>query len=117
LDSCGPLTPEEWTEMRLHPELGYRLLRHIDYLRDASQIVLQHQEKWDGGGYPRGLQGERIHIGARCFHVADALDAITTDRPYRKAVPAPQVRDYLRTIAGTHLESRLVDLFLSTGPE
>src|SRR5690349_4859560 len=79
----GPLTPEEWVEMKKHPELGWSLLQRVDYLRPAAAIVLQHQEKWDGTGYPAGLKGEEIIVGARIFHIVDTLDAITSDRPYR----------------------------------
>src|SRR5512141_1798093 len=82
---AGPLSPEEWVEMRRHAELGWALLQRVDHLRPASIIVLQHQEKWDGTGYPAGLRGEEIGVGARVFHVVDTLDAITSDRPYRRA--------------------------------
>src|SRR5512147_3290790 len=89
----GPLSPDEWTEMKRHPELGWALLQRVDYLRPASSIVLQHQEKWDGSGYPKQLKGEEIVIGARIFHVVDTLDAITSDRPYRRSRPFQDARD------------------------
>src|SRR5512142_1957445 len=89
----GPLSNDEWTEMKRHPELGWALLQRVDYLRPASSIVLQHQERWDGSGYPAGLKGDQIVIGARIFHVVDTLDAITSDRPYRRARPFAEAQD------------------------
>src|SRR6202171_2235660 len=83
----GPLDSDEWIEMREHPRLGWALLQRIEFLRDASLIVLQHQERYDGRGYPSGLKGDEIVLGARLFAVADTYDAITSDRPYRKAQP------------------------------
>src|SRR5690606_13376209 len=85
----GPLTPEEWDEMKEHPAIGFRLLRGIHYLERAAQVVLQHQERWDGRGYPAGLKGEEISIGARIFSVVDTLDAIRSDRVYRAGRPFP----------------------------
>ena len=82
----GPLTPPEWLEMRKHPEIGFNILQGIPFLDTASEIVLSHQERFDGGGYPRGLSGNDIHIGARIFAIADTFDAITSDRPYRRGV-------------------------------
>jgi len=117
LQKPGPLTEEEWSVMRLHPTYAHEMLGGIGFLRPALDIPFCHHEKWDGTGYPRGLRGEEISLAARVFAVVDIWDALVSDRPYRKAVPAPQVRAYLRTIAGTHLEPRLVELFLSTGPE
>ncbi len=82
----GKLTPEEWLEMKKHAEYGYNILKNIAFLGDARLIVLQHHERWDGGGYPQGLKGEEIHIGARIFAAIDTYDAMTSDRPYRKAL-------------------------------
>jgi HD-GYP domain-containing protein (c-di-GMP phosphodiesterase class II) len=109
----GPLTPQEWTEMRRHPELGWALLQRVDYLRPASAIVLQHQEKWDGTGYPRGLKGEQIVLGARVFHVVDTMDAITSDRPYRKARGFEEASAEIVRCAGTQFDPRIVDAFLA----
>jgi putative nucleotidyltransferase with HDIG domain len=113
----GPLTPEEWTEMKRHPELGWQLLQRVDYLRRASAIVLQHQEKWDGSGYPRALKGEEIVIGARIFHVVDTLDAITSDRPYRKAQGFEAARQEIVRCAGTQFDPRIVEAFLAVPGE
>src|SRR5690606_29372771 len=82
-----PLTPDEWVEMRLHPEFGYRMLQKMPYLHDQALIVLQHQERFDGTGYPAKLKGKEIVVGARIFSLADTMDAITSDRPYRKGRP------------------------------
>jgi putative nucleotidyltransferase with HDIG domain len=109
----GPLTAEEWTEMKKHPELGWALLQRVDYLRPASSIVLQHQEKWDGSGYPGSLRGEEIVVGARIFHVVDTLDAITSNRPYRKARPFEDARTEIVRCRGTQFDPRIVDAFLA----
>ena len=83
----GPLTDAEKEIMRKHCEIGYNMLIRIPFLRDAAEIVLAHQEFYDGTGYPRGLKGEQIPLGARIFTIADSLDAMISDRPYRKALP------------------------------
>jgi len=113
----GPLSPEEWEEMKRHPELGWALCQRVDYLKPSSIIVLQHQEKWDGTGYPAGLAGERIGLGARIFHIVDALDAITSDRPYRKAQPFAVAREEIRRCAGRQFDPALVDAFLQVPEE
>jgi putative nucleotidyltransferase with HDIG domain len=113
----GPLSPEEWTEMKRHPELGWALLQRVDYLRPASAIVLQHQEKWDGTGYPAGLRAEEIVIGARVFHIVDTLDAITSDRPYRRARGFNEARDEIVRCSGTQFDPRLVEAFLTVAGE
>jgi response regulator RpfG family c-di-GMP phosphodiesterase len=113
----GPLTNDEWGEMKRHPELGWALLQRVDYLRPASAIVLQHQEKWDGSGYPKGLRGKDIVVGARIFHVVDTLDAMTSDRPYRKARPFEQARDEIVRCAGTQFDPEIVAAFLTVPPE
>ncbi len=109
----GPLSADEWLEMKRHPELGWALLQRVDYLRPASSIVLQHQEKWDGTGYPAGLKGEEIVIGARIFHVVDTLDAITSDRPYRKARPFSDAHAEVIRCRASQFDPGVVDAFLS----
>jgi HD-GYP domain-containing protein (c-di-GMP phosphodiesterase class II) len=84
LTKPGELTDAEWTEMKRHPELGYEFLNSIRNLRDCGDIVLAHHERFDGQGYPRGLKGEAIPLGARIFAVVDAYTAMTSDRPHRK---------------------------------
>jgi HD-GYP domain-containing protein (c-di-GMP phosphodiesterase class II) len=107
----GPLTPEETTIMRTHCDIGYQVLERIPFLREASEIVLSHQEKYDGTGYPRSLKGEQIPLGARVFAVADTLDAMISDRPYRKALPLPEAKEEIRRHAGTQFDPQVVEVF------
>ena len=107
----GPLTNAEWAEMRRHPDVGYRILQAIDFLRPAAEIVLAHQERWDGGGYPRKLRGEAIPLGARIFAIADTLDAMTSDRPYRKAATFAQARLEIARCGGSQFDPRCVAAF------
>ncbi len=109
----GPLTPEEWIIMRTHPEMGRRLIERIPFLRGALPIVYHHHEKWDGTGYPLGLRGEAIPLGARIFAVADAFDAMTFDRPYSKAVSYKAARQEIQRCAGNHFDPAVVKTFLS----
>ncbi len=112
----GPLTPEEWVEMKKHPEMGFRMLANIDYLKEAAQIVYEHQERFDGRGYPRGLKGEEISIGARIFVIADTMDAITSDRPYRRGSPLEVALYEIGRLAGTQFDPVMVKAFLSIPP-
>ena len=108
----GKLTPEEWVEMRKHPEIGYRILHGINFLENSRQIVLSHQERFDGTGYPRNLKGDEIPLGARIFCVADTLDAMTSDRPYRKALPYETARAEIEKYSGTQFDPEVVKVFL-----
>lgn len=108
----GPLDGEEWTEMRRHPVLGYEMLRGISFLDKARLIPLHHQEHWDGGGYPAGLCGEEICLGARVFAVVDAYDAITSNRPYRSARSYEIAREEIVRCAGTQFDPRVVEAWL-----
>ncbi len=99
--------------MRKHPVIGYQMCAKIEMLRQAAQIVLYHHEAWDGSGYPKGLAGEAIPLGARIFAVADALDAITSDRPYRAAQPFQIAREEIVGHCGTQFDPAIVKLFLS----
>ena len=112
----GPLTPDEWVEMKKHPELGFRMLKNIEYLQPAAQIVYQHQEKWNGLGYPRGLKGEEITIGARLFCIADTMDAICSDRPYRKGSSLEVAITEIGRLAGTQFDPKAVEVFQSIPP-
>jgi HD-GYP domain-containing protein (c-di-GMP phosphodiesterase class II) len=107
----GPLTEDEWAVMRRHPVLAHELLSPIPYLRPALDIPYCHHERWDGTGYPRGLRGDQIPLAARIFAVADVWDALRSDRPYRNAWSATQTRDYIRSLAGSHFDPNVVDLF------
>jgi PAS domain S-box-containing protein len=113
LKKAGKLTEEEWAEMRRHPVYAYNLLSPISFLRGVLDIPYCHHEHWDGSGYPRGLRGEQIPLAARIFSVVDNWDALLSDRPYRKAWPLEKVKTYLRESAGTLLDPRIVEIFLS----
>jgi len=107
----GPLTDDEKQIMRKHCEIGYNMLIRIPFLRDAAEIVLAHQEFYDGSGYPRGLKSEQIPLGARIFTIADSLDAMISDRPYRKALPMAHAREEIRRCAGTQFDPKVVEVF------
>jgi putative nucleotidyltransferase with HDIG domain len=112
LTKPGPLTPEEREIMRRHCDIGYAVLKRIPFLKEAAEIVLSHQECYDGSGYPRGLKGEEIPMGARIFAVADTLDAMISDRPYRKALPISAAREEIQRFAGRQFDPRVVQYFL-----
>ena len=109
----GPLTPDEIDIMRTHCDIGFKVLERIPFLKEASEIVLSHQEKFDGSGYPRGQRGDEIPLGARIFAVADTLDAMISDRPYRKALPLQTAKDEIERHAGTQFDPKVVEIFLS----
>jgi putative nucleotidyltransferase with HDIG domain len=108
----GALTPEEQLIMREHCTQGYHILRKIPFLSEAAEIVFSHQEHFDGSGYPNGLRGAEIPIGARIFAVADTLDAITSDRPYRKARTFDVAREEILRCSGTQFDPAVVEVFL-----
>jgi putative nucleotidyltransferase with HDIG domain len=108
----GPLTPGEWLLMRKHPEIGYRILSGIGFLQEAAVLVLHHHERYDGKGYPSGLRGEEISLGARIFAVADTLDCMTSVRPFQAATSYEAACDEIRRVAGSQLDPGLVDAFL-----
>ncbi len=107
----GPLSADEWVVMKKHPEYGYELLRNVHYLERARLIVLQHQERFDGKGYPQGLASADILLGARIFAVVDTFDAITSDRPYRKAAPDEVARAEIARCTGTQFDPDVVRAF------
>ena len=109
----GKLDSEEQQVMRQHCARGYHMLRKIPFLSEAAEIVHSHQEHFDGTGYPRGLRGESIPLGARIFAVADALDAITSDRPYRAAQPFSKARAEIKRCSGTQFDPKVVEVFMS----
>lgn len=108
----GPLSPHERAIMQTHPELAYRLLSQISFLVPALDIPYCHHEKWDGSGYPRGLKGEEIPLAARIFAVVDVWDALTSDRPYRKAWTPEDTRNYLLDESERHFDPQVVRVFL-----
>ncbi len=107
------LTSEEMSVMWAHPYIGYEFVGRISFLAEAAEIVLTHHERFDGSGYPQGLMGDEIPLGARIFAVADTLDAMTSDRPYRHALPLAAAREEIRQQSGRQFESRIVDAFFS----
>ncbi|HWP43007.1 MAG TPA: HD domain-containing phosphohydrolase [Blastocatellia bacterium] len=109
----GPLTEDEWVEMREHVNHGLRIIDGIDFLSGARPVVGEHHEKYDGSGYPKGLKGEDIHLHARIFAVADAYDAITSDRPYRSAESYAHACNEIIDKAGTHFDMKVVNAFLN----
>ncbi len=113
----GPLDAEEWREMQRHPALGYEILSGIAFLDRARLIPLHHQEQFDGRGYPAGLKGEEICLGARIFAVVDTYDAITSDRPYRSARSYEIARREIEKYAGTQFDPQVVDAWLKVPGE
>lgn len=113
LRKAGPLTDEEWHIMRQHPNWGVEILGDVQFLEPALEVVANHQERWDGSGYPQGLMGPEIPLSARIFAVVDAYDAITSDRPYRHARPHAVAVEELRRVAGAQLDPEVVEAFLT----
>ncbi len=113
----GRLTPGEQMVMRDHAFNGYQMLRKIPFLQEAASIVYSHQERYDGSGYPRGLKGDQIPLGARIFAVADTFDAITSDRPYRAAQSISAARREIQKYAGRQFDPEVVKTFMSISDE
>ena len=112
LQKPGPLTEDEWREMRRHPEYAHEMLSPIIYLRLALDIPYSHHERWDGTGYPRGLKGEEIPLSARIFSIVDVWDALLSNRPYRQGCTEESVLEYIKNHAGTSFDPHLVQEFL-----
>lgn len=108
----GPLTPEEFLEIKKHPVIGARIVQQVPFLEDAIPVILYHHEWYDGSGYPKGLKGEEIPLTARIVMVADAVDSMTRARPYRDAFPMGKVLRELRENAGIQFDPQIVDLIL-----
>jgi putative two-component system response regulator len=109
----GKLTPGEWIVMKTHPRVGYKILNQIEFLGEASQIVLTHHERLDGSGYPAGLKGDAIPMGSRIFAAADTVDAMTSERPYRHALTFEEASAELLRHSGIQFDKRVVDAFHS----
>ena len=109
----GSLNDAEWQVMRTHPEIGHRILVGAPFMAEAAQLVLNHEERFDGTGYPRGLAGAAIPLWARLFAVVDTLDAITSDRPYRKALPFDAARTEIVAGSGTQFDPLAVQAFVA----
>ncbi|HKS96784.1 MAG TPA: HD domain-containing phosphohydrolase, partial [Terriglobia bacterium] len=107
------LTPQERAVMQAHVEIGYDLVRRSRFMAPAAEIILNHHERYDGMGYPRGLKGEGIPLGGRIFAIADTLDAMTSDRPYRRALPFEVARAEIIFESGRQFDPKVVQAFLS----
>lgn len=109
----GKLNDEEWGEMRRHPQIGYDIMSEISFLKGPAEIILTHHEHFDGNGYPHKLRGGQIPIGSRIFGLVDTLDAMTSDRPYRQALPFDSVISEVKKFRGTQFDPEIADIFLS----
>lgn len=112
LNKPGPLTKSEWRVMRTHPELGVKIVEPIGFSNATMNIILHHHERWDGGGYPNGLRGVEIPLAARTFAVADAYDAMTSERPYRTAMDDEEAIHIILSERGKGFDPDIVDVFL-----
>lgn len=112
LNKPDRLTPEEWEEVKHHPFVGYQIIQSVDFLGEGRDILLYHQERFDGTGYPAGLKGDAIPLGARMLAIVDSYDAMVTDRPYRKKLPVKEALAELRRCAGTQFDPKLVKVFI-----
>jgi diguanylate cyclase (GGDEF)-like protein/putative nucleotidyltransferase with HDIG domain len=110
INKPGRLTPEEFEKMKIHPVVGSEILKHVDFPYPVVPIVRSHHEKWNGSGYPDGLKGEEIPIGARILAAVDCLDALASDRQYRRALPLEQAMEHVTRAAGTEFDPRVVDV-------
>jgi putative nucleotidyltransferase with HDIG domain len=113
LNKVGPLTTIEREIIRDHPVLGYRMIEEFGFLKEAAEIVLCHHERFDGRGYPRGMAGDEVPLGARIFALADTLDAITSDRPYRRGKSFEAAFREIERSSGSQFDPRIVDGFMS----
>jgi putative nucleotidyltransferase with HDIG domain len=109
----GPLTENEWYTMKTHPDLGAKIIAHIPFLEDVAVIIRAHHERWDGNGYPDGLAGEQIPLGARVFAVADSFDAMTSDRPYRRGRQLDEALAEVGRCAGAQFDPAVVAAFVA----
>lgn len=111
LHKPGPLNEKEWASMRLHPDIGARIVEDIPFLQETLPVIRYHQERWNGSGYPIGLKGRDIPVLARIFAVVDAFDALTSNRPYRTKISAKEAVAYLREEAGNLFDPEIVEAF------
>lgn len=108
----GPLTEEEWRSLKAHPNIGADIVEQLKFLKEAAEVIRSHHERPDGMGYPRGLKGDEIPLAARILNVVDAFDAMTSDRPYRKALPIERVIEELETYRGTQFDREIAEIIL-----
>ena len=109
----GPLSEEEWSIMRSHPQRGHDIIAGLPFMARAADIVLCHEERYDGGGYPQGLAGDDIPWAARLFSVIDTLDAMTSDRPYRQGLPFDEAKTEILHMSGSQFDPRAVEAFVA----
>jgi putative nucleotidyltransferase with HDIG domain len=112
LSKAGPLSPNEWELMRMHPTIGANIVRSLNSIQHIAPFIYHHQERYDGTGYPYGLKGDAIPFGARVLAVADAFEAMTNDRYYRQARSREAAADELRQMSGKDFDPEIVDAFL-----
>ena len=112
LNKPGKLTDDEWEEIKRHPEIGYRILSTVNDMSEMAEYVLAHHERWDGKGYPKGLKGEEIPLQSRIITIADAYDAMTSERSYRSALPEEVAIEELKKNAGIQFDPELVKVFI-----
>ncbi|MGB9893769.1 MAG: HD-GYP domain-containing protein [Candidatus Saccharicenans sp.] len=117
LQKKGPLAEEEMDIIKYHPLIGFAMIEEFSFLQGAAEIVLFHHERYDGTGYPFGLQGEEIPLSARLFSLADTLDAITSDRPYRQARTFEEALAEIKDCSGSQFDPRLVEIMLEIPAE
>lgn len=113
----GPLTPEEFQKVRIHPEVGAKIMRSVPFPYPVAPVILSHHERWDGRGYPAGLREDEIPLGARVICIVDYFDALTSDRPYHQAISREAAVTLLRQEAGKALDPRVVDAFVNVLPQ
>lgn len=113
----GSLTPEEYDAIKKHCHYGYDILKDIDYLNEAAEVALYHHERYDGSGYPYGLKNGEIPLLARICALADAFEAMTSDRPYRKAMTVEEAVEEIKRNKGTQFDPSVVEAFLKLNPE
>ncbi len=115
LNKAGKLLPEEWAEIKKHPEIGYNILSKSQYMKEVSKIVLHHHERWDGKGYPSGLKQTEIPLGSRIITVADSIDAMTYDRPYRPAMSWQECKNEIISNCGIQFDPAVVKVINDIG--
>ena len=113
LTKAGPLDQQEWDLIHEHPDLGLNIIQHVGFLGEAREIIAQHHERYDGTGYPKGLKGESIHLGARILAVADAFDAMSSERPYHPSLKKATIIEEIRRQAGLQFDPQVVEIFLA----
>jgi HD-GYP domain-containing protein (c-di-GMP phosphodiesterase class II) len=112
LNKPGRLTKKEWNEVKRHPEIGYRILSSVNDMAELAEFILAHHERWDGEGYPKGLRGEDIPLQSRVLALADAYDAMTSERAYRRSLSESAAVEELEKNAGTQFDPEIVRIFI-----